>query len=92
MVTVEATHSKHRRDDRVPLHPDLVLRLRERLATLATGERLWPGTWAKYTAAFKLIKHDLAAARRVWLSEAVSDEERATYEASDFLVYEDREG
>ncbi len=54
----------------------------------ATG----PGKWAIHNAGFKLIKHDLTAARSAWLAEADTAAERAKREQTDFLCYADRDG
>ncbi len=92
VVIVEAAYSKHRRRDEVPLHPDLVAELLHWLADKPAGVPLWPGNWARYTAAVDLIRHDLGVARARWLQEASSPSVRSEREASDFLAYQDREG
>ena len=61
-VTVEAGYSKHRREDTVPLHDELVRRLRHWLAGKAAGERVWPGKWASSKKAHQMLKHDLEQA------------------------------
>jgi integrase/recombinase XerD len=91
-VTVEAAYSKHRRKDQVPLHPELVVYLRSWVAGVPLEDRLWPGKWALHTAGFKLIRHDLAVARSVWIEQAGNTGERAERQKSDFLAYRDREG
>ncbi len=91
VVVVAAAYSKHRREDRVPLHSDLVIRLGEWLTGRPRGERLWPGTWSVYDSA-KIIRKDLDAARRAWVAEAPTPAERQSREASDFLAYKDRTG
>jgi integrase len=91
VVVVEAAYSKHRRRDEVPLHADLVHELRVWLSEKTDGT-LWPGNWAKHTAAVDLIKRDLESARAAWIAEAMTDDERERRTASDFLLYRDREG
>ena len=56
-VTVEARHSKHRRKDVLPLHPELVAELREWFAGLAPSDKLFPDLAGKNTAV--MVKHDL---------------------------------
>lgn len=79
-VTVDAACSKHRRQDVVPLHPQLVARLRPWLASVPADRPLWPGRWAVDNAGCDLIKHDLAAARKTWLLEARGSSGRAERE------------
>ncbi len=88
VVTVAAAYSKHRREDVVPLHPELVSQLRGWLAGFAPTAPLWPGNWAKHFEASDLIKADLAAARADWLADCPADE-RERREGSDFLLYRD---
>lgn len=57
-VTVDAACSKHRREDVLPLHPDLLVLLREWLPQLKPGEKLFPGLDRKKT--WKMVKMDLA--------------------------------
>jgi integrase len=92
VVVVEAAYSKHRRRDEVPLHPDLIAELRPWLAAKQPGEPLWPGKWAKHTAAVDLIKRDLGTARAAWVGEVRTPEERKEREDADFLLYRDRDG
>ena len=91
-VVVKAAHSKHRREDTVPLHPELVDLLRPWLAAKPSGGRLWPGKWAENHEAVDLIQRDLSAARSAWITAATTPTERDRREASDFLVYRDRRG
>jgi integrase len=92
IVVVEAAYSKHRRRDEVPLHADLVTQLRSWLAGKQAGIPLWPGNWAKHTAAVDLIKRDLEEARGAWIGEALTQEEKKKRDMSDFLLYRDRDG
>jgi integrase len=62
-LTVEAAYSKHRREDVLPLHTDLVRRLRPWLAGKPAGKRVWPENWAKGKEAGVMFKIDLEAAR-----------------------------
>ena len=92
VVVVEAAYSKHRRRDEVPLHADLVSQLRSWLTGKQDGIPLWPGNWAKHTAAVDLIKRDLEEARTAWIGEALTQEEKKKRDMSDFLLYRDRDG
>ena len=85
-VTVGAGYSKRRRQDTVPLHPDLVAALRPWLAGRDTGERIWPGRWAADHGAVDLIRRDLAYARMAHLDAAVSPVERERREQDGFLM------
>jgi integrase len=91
-VTVEAAYSKHRREDVLPLHPDLVARLRPWLARRPLGERLWPGQWAKGKDGGVILKADLERARAAWIAEAADGAERDRREGSSFLAYRDEGG
>jgi len=96
-VTVKAAYSKHRREDTQVLHPELVERFREwlKIRQPADGEILFAiskrVTGVNRKTA-KMMRHDLAAARRVWLSEAKDKKELRRREKSDFLKYEDSNG
>ena len=46
-VTVEAACSKHRRKDVLPLHPELVILLRQWLKGLRTSDKLFPTIWSE---------------------------------------------
>jgi integrase len=92
-VTVAAAYSKHRREDVLPLHPDLVDRLRPWLADKPAGTPLWPGKWAALFKSAKMIRRDLARARADWLLAAGSASERQRREGDcDFLAYRDSSG
>ncbi len=56
-VTVEAAFSKHRRKDVLPLHPALVGMLREWLAGMPEGEKLFPRLDRRKT--WFMVKRDL---------------------------------
>ena len=58
IVTVDAACSKHRREDVLPLHADLVALLREWLPQLKPSEKLFPRLERKKT--WKMVKKDLA--------------------------------
>jgi integrase len=56
-VTIEATISKHRRKDVLPLHPDLVLQLRQWLRDMPAWENLFPRLGKRRT--WLMVKKDL---------------------------------
>ena len=62
-VTVEASYSKHRRRDLLPIRPDLAATVQRYMSSrrLAANSRLWPGTWSLKASA-KMLRIDLAAA------------------------------
>lgn len=91
VVTV-AAYSKYRREDKVPLHPDLVNQLHPWLTNFVPGALLWLGKWAAQFTAGAMIRKDLDSARTGWLVESTTDAERTERETSDFLAYRDRDG
>ena len=91
-VTVEAAYSKRRRRDVQVLHAVLVERFRKWLANRKSTECeiLFPVsrlTGAERKTA-KMMREDLAAARRKWLAE----DETERHGKSDFLKYIDSQG
>ena len=56
-MKVEARHSKHRRKDVLPLHPELTAMLRDWLQGVAAGARLFPMLARRKT--WKMVKRDL---------------------------------
>lgn len=59
-LKVEASCSKHRREDTLPIHPELLVLLREWLPLLKPREHLFPKLGARKT--WLMIKHDLEKA------------------------------
>jgi integrase/recombinase XerD len=90
-VTVEAAYSKHRREDVLPLHSQLVDILRPWLLTKKPGQRLWPGNWAVNRGAGKMLQKDLQRARNAWIGEGKTDEEKQARSKTDFLCYRDHQ-
>ena len=89
--TVEAGYSKRRKRDVQPLPDALVEPLRAWLAGFDPGERVFTGI-AGNTA--RMLRSDLAAARAAWLKAAEREPEQVQeqMQASDFLLYSDRQG
>ena len=78
-VTVEATHSKRRRRDELPLRPELAAALKAHLsAKLPTAQALHVPP-SDQTA--DMLRADLAAARNAWLDEAATPADREQRDA-----------
>ena len=88
-VTVAAAYSKRRRNDVQPIRADLADLLRPWLVERPQGKRLF-SRLPRYTA--RMLKTDLAAARKQWIDDADTDTEKEERERSDFLRYEDSAG
>jgi len=94
-----AGYSKRRRRDTQVLHPAVARRMSDWLAArepptpeMADGEILFPvdrRTCGTDRRTARMMQQDLDAARRKWISEAESDDERLRREKSDFLKYLD---
>lgn len=90
-VVLGAADEKNKEGAELPLPADLVVSLRKWLPTCPPGP-LWPGKWAKHTAAGKMFKADLKRARLAWLKEAEAfPEEHARRVESDFLLPTDHD-
>ncbi len=87
--TVEAGYSKRRKRDVQPLPDALVEPLRAWLTGFDPGERVFASI-AGDTA--RMLRSDLAAARKAWLAVARSEAEKQEMEQTDFLLYSDRQG
>src|SRR4051812_36243511 len=60
IVTVEAAYSKHRREDILPLRPDLAALIGDYLAGKPKDAPIWPGSWVD--RAGEMVCHDLEEA------------------------------
>jgi integrase/recombinase XerD len=94
---VRAAYSKRRREDAVPLHPYVVERLNQWLATMpksAVAEPLFALKTKKghFRKTSKMMRMDLEVAREQWIEEAESEAERSRRVSSYFLKYEDEDG
>jgi integrase len=89
--TVEAGYSKRRKRDVQPLPDALVEPLRAWLSGFDPGEPVFAGI-AGDTA--RMLRADLAAARAAWLKAAEQEPGpvQEQMQASDFLLYRDRQG
>jgi integrase len=87
-ITVDAAHSKRRRQDVQPIRADLGELLQPYLSGKPAGKRVWAGVWWKKAA--KMIRADLKTARTKWLAEAKDDaEELERRKKSSYLAYVD---
>jgi integrase len=87
--TVEAGYSKRRKRDVQPLPDALVEPLRAWVSGFDPGEHVFSGI-AGDTA--RMLRSDLTAARSAWLAAAQSEAEQQEMQATDFLLYSDRQG
>lgn len=78
---------KAKRDDYLPLHRQVVDALRAWKGEASQGDRVFPKlpTWRR-------VQSDLKAARKAWIEQGASDEEREARTKSDFLALEDAAG
>jgi integrase/recombinase XerD len=98
-ATVDACYSKHRREDRQVLHPELVRQLRAWLETkknvhpnlplFPISDRV-PGGVLRKT--HKMMETGIKTARDAWLKEAKTAGERKRRLDSDFLCYCNHDG
>ncbi len=98
-ATVAACYSERKRQDTQILHPEVVRRLNEWLATKPDQEddgllfpvsgRVPGGTERK---THKMMQLDLAAARTRWIEEGETPEERERRAKTDFLAYRNGDG
>jgi integrase len=97
-VTVMAAYSKRRRQDVIPLHPEVATRLQRWLADkkdLPASQPVFdlkaPGGGLRRTSL--MMKLDLECARDAWIEEAGKiKKERKQREESDYLQYQDESG
>ncbi len=98
-ATVAAGYSKRRREDTQVLHPEIARRVQVWLAAkpgIGHEDLLFPvsdkvpGGVDRKTA--KMMRLDLAAARKKWVEEAETEVEMQARERSDFLCYCDENG
>ncbi len=89
-VTVAAAYSKRRREDGLPLRPELAEALRKhltgKLPTAPAFKMPNPGNVSR------MIREDLEAARAAWLKRAETPKERKKRAESSFLAYRDEAG
>ena len=86
-VTIAASDEKARRGAVLPLSLGIATILEPYVAMLPSGERLWPGNWAKNTSASKFFHPDMDAAREQWIEDTDDESERSQLRASKTLLY-----
>src|SRR5262249_26275750 len=89
-VTVLAGYSKRRREDTLPLRPDVAACINHRF-----GNRSPAATVFKMPNAYDVIdmlRADLASARNAWIRAAKTPQEQQGREESSFLAYRDDAG
>jgi len=89
-VTVQAAYSKRRRKDVLPLRAELAADLWKHLATKLPQAPAFDMPKSDKTA--KMLRKDLAAARRAWIQGAPTPAERAKREEAAFLAYRNESG
>jgi integrase len=89
-VTVEAAYSKRRRVDTQPLPRDVATVLANWLRGKPPKKHLWPGGWVNHAA--KMVKADLAAARKAWIEKASTPEEKKLRHECSVLSFRDAAG
>ena len=88
IVTVAAAYSKHRRDDVVPLRPDMAKALAAYLARRPVEDRLF----AVPDKTALMVRRDLRCARARWIRETPGRAERRERRESSFLTARDASG
>jgi len=90
-ATVQAACTKNRKEAIQPLPHDMAAVLSDYLRDKLVGKPVWPGTWANDASA-KMLRRDLADARRTWLKSIQDPREREEADKGDFLAYRDSDG
>ena len=96
-VRIAASYSKRRREDVQFLHPDVVAIFRDWVTKKKPGmdEILFPVSEKSCGLERKtseMMERDLQSARKMWIEESETENERQEREASDFLKYVDSHG
>jgi integrase len=86
IVHSAAAYAKNRKEAVQPIPADLADALRGYLADKPAVAPVWPGTWSNEASA-KMIRLDLADARKAWINAAAEPRERQERDQSDFLAY-----
>jgi site-specific recombinase XerD len=98
-ATVAACYSKRKRQDTQILHPEVVRRLKDWLATkpdIKPDDLLFPISGrvpgGKERKTHKMMRLDLEAARSKWIEDGKSPEDQKRRTESDFLAYRSEDG
>ena len=99
IATVAACYSKRKRQDTQILHPEVVRRLNDWLATkpgLGVDDLLFPVSGrvpgGKERKTHKMMRLDLDAARTKWIGDSETPEEQKRRTESDVLAYQNEDG
>ena len=97
VVRVSAAYSKRKRNDSVPIHKAVVSHLEKWFASIPETPKNRPifslkTSTGKLRRTSKMMKLDLARARKLWIDEAKSESEKNQRLSSDFLKYCDEDG
>ena len=84
------TRKNKSRMDTLPLHPDLILKINEWVLAKEKNKMLWNCYDSEYLG--KLFKKDMVRARDLYVSSAITEEEKSIREQDDFLKWKDKEG
>jgi integrase len=87
-VTVAAAYSKHRREDVVPLRPDLA----RAILMYITGKQYMSRLFKVPHKSAAMLRADLQRARAAWIKETSDRAERRTRRQSSFLAVRDHAG
>jgi integrase len=91
VVRAEAAYTKNRKEAELPLTAELAKVLRDYFVGRPADQPVWPGTWSNAASA-KMIRFDLAEARKAWLAAFQDAGQREAAEQFDFLAYRDAAG
>jgi site-specific recombinase XerD len=91
-LTVTAFFSKRRKNDVIPLRSDLAERIKSWLASRTKLKHQEPLIGISNKRTGKMLKKDLAFARKTWLASIVDKELRKKAEETSFLCFVDAQG
>jgi integrase len=83
VVRLQSAYAKNRKQAELPLSTEVADVLRDYLAGKPTDALVWPGTWSNAASA-KMIRLDLAEARKKWVAAAQDARQQAEREQGDF--------
>ncbi len=89
-VTVEASYSKHRREDVLPIRRELANYLGGHFSGRGPDASAFDMPSESQVA--RMIRADLASARAAWLQQATNETDQRCRSESDFLQYRDASG
>jgi integrase len=81
------TRKNKGRKDTLPLHSDLILKIKEWVLAKEKNKMLWNCWDSQYLGT--LLKKDMVRARDLYVSSSITEEEKSIREQDDFLKWED---